>query len=156
MGASPKVLRFRRELAADLKSAKNAGGVVGAVDAIATSKDLLACLDVWCDAFDPADWPVKRQQKEEPQFNRARTAGYLLFHRAIELANAANGLAEMVGSMPRLAWAHAPPGSKEARYVRYARRYASLDDGTRERIVLELQSHLKERAETASQKRAPD
>ena len=150
---SRTVIRFQRELAAGLKSGDNAIAIVQAVDAVATAKDLLLCLDFWSAAYDPTDWPAERQKKQRPQFETARTAGYLLSRRAIELATPSNGLAEMIQAMPKLASGQATKGAKEERYAGYARRYASLDDKTRRDIVRELNGYLKQRAEAASQKR---
>lgn len=150
---SRTVSRFRRELSAGVKSGKNAIGIDQAIDAVATPRDLLACLDVWCVYYDPADWPVERQKKHRAQFEAARTAGYLLFNRAIEIATPANGLAELLQSMGRLVSAQARKGAKEERHVAYARRYASLDDDSRRALERELSSHLKERARDTGRKR---
>jgi hypothetical protein len=119
---------------------------VQAVHKVKSKSDLIGCLDVYCRLFDP-DAPPKTRGGYE----FARAIGEVLFLRALELSDPANGLLELVLTMPGLALASRGPDSKlKSKEAIYSRRYAILDAQVRSQIDAKAKKLAEERKAKAA------
>ncbi len=139
--APPKIAsEFKRTFEAGLKSGKNQHVINGVIKRIETPDQMLACLGVYCQLFDP-QCAHRNSAAGDRQVDRPRA-----LHARGRAPDPTNTAAKMVRWMARLEAGEVPTPDMPAQYAVYFARWTAVPSEERRRIAEQARITLRDRA----------